>query len=198
MNGKQTTPLLATLGPAVAAIAPPLLIGGLIILALDQLFPDDDKKGKLEPAPAKPEAESRKKAEIAPNTAVFRQIPAEIRAKPAVAPVSSAPRVAVPTPTLPSVPKVPVSVLAPPKMGLQVPPSPPIRRKFITRQDMVTIFQRGERALTRMEAVSALKHLGFGKTAAYAALSSEGRFSSWLKFAPDGIITWTELPKTIG
>jgi hypothetical protein len=37
-----------------------------------------------------------------------------------------------------------------------------------------------------------LKKLGFGKTAAYAALTPNGRFSTWLQFAPDGIITWTE------
>jgi hypothetical protein len=38
----------------------------------------------------------------------------------------------------------------------------------------------------------ALKNLGFGKSAAYAALTPAGRFSTWLQFAPDGIITWTE------
>jgi len=36
----------------------------------------------------------------------------------------------------------------------------------------------------------ALKTLGFGKTAAYAALSPDGRFSAWLKCSPDGIMTW--------
>jgi hypothetical protein len=38
---------------------------------------------------------------------------------------------------------------------------------------------------------TALKKLGFGKTAAYDALSEDGRFSAWLQYAPDGIITWT-------
>jgi hypothetical protein len=32
----------------------------------------------------------------------------------------------------------------------------------------------------------------FGRTAAYAALSAHGRFASWLNFAPDGLITWTD------
>ena len=42
-------------------------------------------------------------------------------------------------------------------------------------------------ALTRTAAVAALKNLGFGKSAAYDALSADGRFSAWLQFAPDGI-----------
>jgi hypothetical protein len=29
-----------------------------------------------------------------------------------------------------------------------------------------------------------------GKSAAYAALTPDGRFASWLQFAPDGLITW--------
>jgi len=57
---------------------------------------------------------------------------------------------------------------------------------------METIFQRGARGLTRIAAVAALKNLGFGKTAAYDALSENGRFSTSLHFAPDGIITWTD------
>jgi hypothetical protein len=57
---------------------------------------------------------------------------------------------------------------------------------------MATIFQRGARALTKTAAVAALKQISFGKSAAYAALTPDGRFSDWLQFAPDGIITWTE------
>jgi hypothetical protein len=52
-----------------------------------------------------------------------------------------------------------------------------------------------ERKLTLTEAVEALKNLGFGKTAAYAALTPNGRFSAWLRFTADGKITWTDLPK---
>jgi hypothetical protein len=77
----------------------------------------------------------------------------------------------------------------PPAPAPQIPP--PIKKKFVTREDMANIFQRGARALTRTAAVAALKMLGFGKTAAYDALSEDGRFSAWLQFAPDGIITWT-------
>jgi len=78
----------------------------------------------------------------------------------------------------------------PPAPAPQIPP--PIKKKFVTREDMANIFQRGARALTRTAAVAALKMLGFGKTAAYDALSEDGRFSDWLDFAPNEIITWTE------
>jgi hypothetical protein len=78
------------------------------------------------------------------------------------------------------------------KIAPQGPLPPPIKKKFVTREDMANIFQRGARALTRTAAVAALKKIGFGKTAAYAALTPDGRFSAWLQFAPDGIINWTE------
>jgi hypothetical protein len=55
---------------------------------------------------------------------------------------------------------------------------------------MATVFHHGARALTRTAAVTALKGRGFGKSAAYDALSEDGRFAAWLQFAPDGIITW--------
>jgi hypothetical protein len=76
------------------------------------------------------------------------------------------------------------------KTVVQNTPPPPVKRKFVTREDLATVFQRGARALTRTAAVAILKNLGFGKTAAYDALSMDGRFSAWLQFAPDGIITW--------
>jgi hypothetical protein len=44
--------------------------------------------------------------------------------------------------------------------------------------------------LYRIEAVAGLQNLGFGKTAAYEVLSPDGRFASWLRIAPDGIISW--------
>jgi hypothetical protein len=44
--------------------------------------------------------------------------------------------------------------------------------------------------MTRGEAVAALQLLGFGKTAAYEALSADGRFAFLLQIAPDGMITW--------
>jgi len=196
MNAKQTAPLVATL-PAIAAAAPPLIIGGAIglgiVLLVKWLLSDDDKEKKPETAPANVETEFRRKEA---ETALFRPIPAEIPANPAAVPVPSAPRVIVPPPAVPSVPKVSVPAPVPaavtvPKIVTQAPP-PPIKKKFVTREDLANIFQRGARALTRTAAVAALKKLGFGKTAAYAALTPNGRFSAWLQYAPDGIITWTE------
>jgi hypothetical protein len=60
----------------------------------------------------------------------------------------------------------------------------------VAREDLSTIFNNGSRTLSRTAAVAALKGLGFGKTAAYKALSMDGRFASLLQFAPDGIIAW--------
>jgi len=48
----------------------------------------------------------------------------------------------------------------------------------------------GEHAMTRTEAVAALQELGFQKTAAYKALSQEGRFAELLEHTPDGLIEW--------
>jgi hypothetical protein len=85
------------------------------------------------------------------------------------------------------VPPAPAQVI---KSVVQTPP-PPIKKKFVRREDLAAVFQRGARALTRTAAVAALKKIGFGKSAAYEALSVNGRFSDWLQFAQDGIITWT-------
>lgn len=67
---------------------------------------------------------------------------------------------------------------------------PPIKKKSVTREDIATVFHHGASELTRMDAVKALKRLHFGKSAAYEALSPNGRFADWLQVAPDGIITW--------
>ncbi len=188
MNEKQTIPVIATLAPLVLPVA----IGCGIFFALKWLLSDEDKKNKPETTPANAETESRRKvAEIA----AFRKIPAEISVKPVAVPVSSAPRVIVPPPTVPYVPNFPSPAAAPAIVPLtkdmaQAPPPPPIKKKFVTREDMANIFNHGTRTLTRKDAVSTLLRLGFGKTAAYRALSPDGRFASWLQFAPDGIITW--------
>jgi hypothetical protein len=135
------------------------------------------------------------------ETPEFRQIPAEIPAKPAAVPRPAAPRVAVSPPAVPAVPKIAAPVPVPaavivPKIVVSSPPPSPIKKKVVSREDMATVFQRGAKTLTRTAAVTALKSLGFGKTAAYAALSPDGRFSAWLHCAPDGIITWTDAQKT--
>jgi hypothetical protein len=72
-------------------------------------------------------------------------------------------------------------------MNQQASPPTPIKKPGITREDTATAFHHGTRALTRTAAVAALKSLGFGQTAAYAVLLPDGRFSTWLQFAPDAL-----------
>jgi len=154
----------------------------LAFLALKELFFGEDTEKKTETMPVNTETESsRKEAESTVNFSAFQKIPAEIPSKPAIVPIPYAPKPVIPPLSVPPSPKISVT---------QTPP--PIKRKFVTREDMAIVFQHGARALTRTEAVAALKNLGFGKTAAYEALLENGRFSAWLQFAPDGKITWTE------
>jgi hypothetical protein len=62
--------------------------------------------------------------------------------------------------------------------------------EWIDQYVMAIVFKHGALALTRKEAVAALKSLGFRKSMAYEALSPDGRFSTCLRFAPNGMITW--------
>jgi hypothetical protein len=189
MNPKQVAPFVLTL-PAVAAAAPTIIIGGAIGLAIALVLKallSEDKQKQPEIASVQASTDARKPAE----TTVFRQIPTEIPAKPA--PV---PRAVAPLPAVQLVPKAPAPVPAPVVLpvlnsAVQI-PTPPIKKKFVTREDLANVFHRGTRSLTRTAAVAALKKLGFGKTAAYAALTPDGRFAAWLQFAPDGMITWTD------
>jgi hypothetical protein len=71
-----------------------------------------------------------------------------------------------------------------------IPPRP--KRKRITRKNLATIFRHGSRKLNLTTAVAELKGLGFGHSSAYQALKPEGQFSVWLRFAPDGMISWTD------
>jgi hypothetical protein len=208
MNAKQAAPLIVTLPTLVelAAAAPPLIVVGAICVGgyflLNWLFPDGDKDQKPEsmPASATP-ASAARPALVIPsisggNSGQNRSIPANSGGKPnwtpapAIVRVSSAPV----TPEIPVKPTiVPIHsapVPTPQKVAAQIPP-PPNKKKFVRREDLAAVFQRGARALTRTAAVAALKKIGFGKSAAYEALSVNGRFSDWLQFAQDGIITWT-------
>jgi hypothetical protein len=200
MNANQTIPV-------IAKIAPPLLIGVAVFLALKEIFSGEDTEKKSETTPTKSQTENlRKEAEIP----IFRVIPAEIPVKPVTVPVPSArvPVVVPPSP-VPSALKitsifsqvsavpatktpapVPIPVIVPiVKTIVQTIPLS-VTKKFVTRADLATVFHYGKQPLTRTAAVAALKSLGFGKTAAYAALSPDGRFSAWLHCTPDGIITW--------
>ena len=62
--------------------------------------------------------------------------------------------------------------------------------KRITRDDVAEALGYGSRPIPRQEAVDALQTLGFKKTAAYKALSPEGRFSEFLEYTSDGLIEW--------
>ena len=68
-------------------------------------------------------------------------------------------------------------------------PANPVQRR-ITREDLAEALEYGGRALTRPEAVYALQTVGFQKTAAYKALSPNGKFGELLEHTPDGLITW--------
>jgi len=67
---------------------------------------------------------------------------------------------------------------------------PPLQGRRVAWEDLAAVFGHCARSLTRLEAVTALKARGFGKTAAYKALSPGSRFAAWLGFSPDGVIDW--------
>jgi hypothetical protein len=91
--------------------------------------------------------------------------------------------------TLPPVPDVP-----PPITATAPAPAPlsdsPARAKRVRREDLAEALAYGARSMTRGEAVAALQNLGFGKTAAYKALSEQGRFVEFLHHTSDGLIEW--------
>ena len=188
--------------PGNGSPVPVLVIIGLGFALVNWLLSDDDTEKKPKTTPANTETENRRKeAETPSKTPAFRPFPAEIPAKPVIIPIHSAPApvfppAVAPVPavispfSVPPVPKVSAPVPAPQKNAAQIPL--PIKKKFVTREDLATVFDHGTRPLTRTAAVAALKNLGFGKSAAYDALLEDGRFSAWLRFAPDGTITWME------
>jgi hypothetical protein len=190
MNTNRTAPLNAARASAIVVFAILVFIVVAIFYLITSLFSGDKKKTKPN-APANTEAESsRKEAETTRENPVFRNISAEISVKPAGAPVPTAPREIISQPVVPTLHKIispafASAVTTHPK-GIVQPA--PIKKPGISRNDMAKAFRPG--ALTRQAAVAELKKLGFGQTAAYAALLPDGRFSAWLHFAPDGIITW--------
>jgi hypothetical protein len=167
MNTKQAVAVIGIL-------APPLLICIGIYCGLKWLFSDETKP---EPVPANAGGQGV----ATPNTA-----PASGSTAHVVAALAAAyPSAAAATPKL----STPVPI---PAVATDIPQQvQPLKGATITRVEMARIFNRGARALTRTAAVAALTSLGFGKTAAYEALSPDGRFASWLQCAPNGTITWT-------
>lgn len=69
-------------------------------------------------------------------------------------------------------------------------PPPVVGNRRITREDLAEALAYGARSMTRQAAVAALQALGFGKTAAYKALSPDGRFAEFVELTPDGLIEW--------
>jgi hypothetical protein len=162
MNGKRTVAFMA-------AILPFLLIGGLIFLVVKSLI-----SAKA----------TEKKPEIEPMDAGT-----ENNRKPTVVSVVSEPISVQLVPEIP-LPAILTDIIPATMDKTQFPPL--YKRKRITRENMVAIFRHGSRKLNLTNAVAELKGLGFGKSAAYEALSANGQFSAWLQFEPDGIITWTD------
>jgi len=188
MNTKQTAPIIATLAPAIAAAPPLLIIGGIVALAAWLLSDDDKKKTENTADKAAPQSPSLPfPLNSDGNSAKNPCIPANSAEKATVPPpLPSFPAKCFPTePEIPS----PLPSIIPTLERLPETPLPP-QKKSITREDLATVFHRGESPLTRKAAVAALKVLGFGKSAAYEALAMDGRFAPWLQFAPDGKISW--------
>jgi hypothetical protein len=185
MNIKRFAPIIVGLAPAIAAAGPALLFfGGLtfIVWLLDKEKPEElpeNVPASLPPLPFPPNSGR--------NSAQNPYIPANSAGKVTVPP---------PLPSFPDDSVLPEPEIPPPLPSVlpvpeYMPETPlPARKKFITREDMATIFHDGARTLTRKAAVADLKALGFGKSAAYEALAIGGRFSAWLRFASDRIISW--------
>jgi len=144
----------------IAKVAPPLLLLAVVGLAIRSHFSGEEKK---------------------PETKSATKMPEKSTAVTTVPPISFAAASKIPSPV--TIPDVPVLDDLPLNMPSQ-------KRRIVLREDLARIFQHGTRSLYRIDAVAKLQKLGFGKTAAYEALSPEGRFAFWLKIAPDGIIVW--------
>jgi hypothetical protein len=170
MNAKQTIPVIAN-------VAPPLLFGVAIYYGLKWLFSDEDTEKKPETAPLNTGSENNKRFAVASVVSV------------PIPPISIQPVPETSTPLF-------VPVFIPLTKSIAQPSPLPFKRNIIMREDMADAFQHGGRSLTRTAAVAALNKLGFGKTTAYEALLEDGRFSTWLKFAPDGMISWTDARET--
>ena len=162
MNPKQAAPFVVTLAPAIATIAPPLivvgLVGGFMYLVLNDLFPAKEKPPEI--PPALPPAEVSQPAKPVAMASGFRPSPAAIPAKPASISVPPAPRVAAPpvVASQPIQPFAPAPAAAPLVQASGRATPPPVKKKFVTREDLAAVFQRGARSLNRTAAVAALKN----------------------------------------
>lgn len=93
----------------------------------------------------------------------------------------------------PKVSAPPVSAPISPVSAVPMPRPAPARLqtvKRVTREDLAEALAYGARKFTRKEAVEELETLGFRKTAAYKALSADGKFAALIEFTSDGLIEW--------
>lgn len=102
-------------------------------------------------------------------------------------PVMEAPADPLPVKTTPA-----TAIPEPRARAKAPPPAPPATAKRITREDLADALAYGERRFTRKEAVAALEALGFRKTAAYKALSPDGKFADLIESTPDGLVEWRD------
>lgn len=208
MNNKQLLPLIAKLG----------LFGG-IIWVVSTIFSDNDAETKPASDPLKTEPDNQRKP--AENSWKETEIPAKPAAVPvssARAPVVTLPvktverilqSMAIPPDSagksnsgtvfpvnfVENEPEILIPTI-PPVFSTDIPTVkteiPANRRNLITREHMAAIFDQGKILLNRKTAAELLKELGFGKSAAYEALSPDGRFSAYLYDTPDGMISWED------
>jgi hypothetical protein len=164
MKPQNTIPLLTTMAPAALAVPPIAVLAALGVGLYWLLSSDDEPKPKFQ------------------NTQTPSPLPIIPHPKPAlvIAPKENA------APVLP----LPVPVLAEPALVPSPVPVSSATARRVTREDLAEALAYGERAFTRKEAVAAIEVLGFRKTAAYKALSAEGKFGSLIEFTPDGLMAW--------
>jgi outer membrane biosynthesis protein TonB len=168
MKRQLTGTLLTAVAPAAVAV-PPLAIAvigaGLLWLLFREEKPEEKQKdiATLAPKPVKTET---------PQPRPQPELVKAPQPKPSTPPISTPPVSAPPTPSLPPVPMGSATV------------------KRLTFEYLAEALAYGSRPFTRKEAVSALESLGFRKTAAYKALSKDGKFSDMIAYTPDGLIQW--------
>jgi hypothetical protein len=169
MKPQNTIPLLTTVAPAALAV-PPIAVLAALGVGLYWLLSSDEQKPKTQASEA---------AKPSPSPTPHPVIP-QPKPAPVIMPIENA------APVLSS----PVPVPARPA---PVPSTVPVfsaSARRVTREDLAEALAYGERAFTRKEAVAAIEALGFRKTAAYKALSADGKFGSLIEFTPDGLMAW--------
>jgi hypothetical protein len=146
--------------PLIASLAPPLLVGVAAYYGFKWLFSPDD---------------TEKKQENNSLPTITNSVPVPLTFPPVfISPKSKPPAQSSFVPIQNNLTEI----------------LPAQKRRLILRKHLAFIFQDGARSLYRVDAVAALRKLGFSKAAAYEVLSPARRFTRWLQIAPDGMISW--------